>query len=73
MNKSKQANTSSNYKGVCWHKQSQKWQVKIRVDGKLKHIGMFVSEVQAAIAYNNAAICHYAEFACLNVIPIETV
>jgi hypothetical protein len=73
MNKSKQANTSSNYKGVTWCKQTQKWRVKIRVDGKLKHIGLFVSEVQAAVAYNNAAIQYYAEFACLNVIPLDSI
>jgi hypothetical protein len=32
-----------------------------------------VSEVQAAVAYNNAAIQYYAEFACLNVIPLDSI
>ncbi len=73
MNRSKQANATSNYKGVSWHKQSQKWCAQISVDCKRKHIGLFESEVQAAVAYNNAAICHYAEFACLNVIPLDSI
>ncbi len=73
MNKSKQANTTSTYKGVGWHKQAQKWCAQISVNGKPKHLGYFTNEIQAAVAYNNAAICHYAEFACLNVIPIESI
>jgi hypothetical protein len=73
MNRSKRTNTTSNYKGVCWDKHAQKWRVQIKVDGKLKHIGYFVSEVQAAVAYNNAAIQYYAEFACLNVIPLDSI
>ncbi len=73
MNRSKQSNTTSNYKGVSWHKQGQKWRATIRVDGKLKHIGLFENEVQAAVAYNNAAIQYFADFACLNVIPIESI
>ncbi len=74
MNKSKQSSTcSSIYKGVSWHKQPQKWRAQIRVDGKLKYLGYFANETQAAVAYNNAAICQYAEFACLNVIPIESI
>jgi hypothetical protein len=73
MNKSKQANTSSNYKGVYWNKQAQKWHVQIQVDGKKKYIGLFLSEIQAAIAYNNASICYFAEFACLNVIPLDSI
>ena len=49
MNKSKQANTTSTYKGVSWYKQPQKWRAQIRLDGKLKHIGYFASEIQAAV------------------------
>ncbi len=74
MNKSKQSSIcSSIYKGVSWKTPNNKWRAQIRVDGKLKHIGLFDSEVQAAIAYNNAAICHFTEFACLNVIPLDNI
>ena len=73
MNKSKQANTTSTYKGVCWNKAAHKWKASVRVDGKPEHLGYFTNEIQAAIAYNNAAICHFTEFACLNVIPLDNI
>ena len=64
---------SSTYKGVCWHANKCKWIAYINADDKRKHLGYFDNEVQAAVAYNNAAINHYVEFACLNVVPIESV
>ena len=73
MNMSKRSGTSSSYKGTCWHKGIKKWIVNIKLDGKRKHIGYFDNEVQAALAYNNYAIIHFKEFACLNVIPPENV
>ncbi len=73
INREKKVGTSSSFKGVTWHKQRQKWKAAITIQGRSKHLGLFVSEVQAAIAYNNAAIQHFAEFACLNTIPIESV
>ncbi len=72
-NRGKKENTSSPFKGVTWHKQRQKWKASVSITGQSKHLGLFESEVQAAVAYNNAAIQHHAEFACLNVIPIENV
>jgi hypothetical protein len=74
MNASKRSKPStSSYKGVHWRKDTQKWRASVRLDGKLKHLGHFTSEVQAAVAYNNYAIIHFKEFACLNVIPPENV
>ncbi len=73
MNMTKRSNTTSTYKGVHWYKNNQKWHSRITIDGKQKHIGYFTSEVQAASAYNNYAIIHFKEFACLNVIPPENV
>ena len=64
---------SSTYKGVCWYANRSKWVAYITVDGNRHHLGYFTSEIQAAIAYNNAAVCYFTEFACLNVIPIESV
>ncbi len=72
-NKSKSGDRTSMFKGVHLHNQGQKWCAQISVNGKPKHLGLFESEVQAAVAYNNAAIQYYSEFACLNVIPIENV
>ena len=56
MNRTKQANTSSKYKGVCFHKQRKKWNAQIMLDGKRKHIGLFTNEKEAAAKYNEAAL-----------------
>jgi len=45
---------SSQYPGVCWHKQYNKWQAAIRIDGKSKYLGRFDSELEASEAYQKA-------------------
>ncbi len=73
-NTTKRSDTmSSSYKGVSWFKHQRKWCARIYVNCKRQCLGYFDSEVQAAVAYNNAAIHHFTEFACLNTIPIESV
>lgn len=57
---------SSKFKGVNWHKSHKKWQVQIRFEGKLKHLGHFTDEIKAAKAYNKAASEYFGEFARLN-------
>lgn len=71
-------NSTSKYKGVSLHKQKDKrngkiylyqcWQAHICIDGKPSKIGGFKTEIEAAIAYNEAAKKHHGEFAKLNVI-----
>lgn len=46
---------TSKYTGVSYHGNRGKWQVKIRSNGKQKHLGYFEDEVEAARAYNRAA------------------
>lgn len=41
------SNNSSGERGVNWHKASSKWQVSIRVKGKLHHYGLFVNKCDA--------------------------
>ena len=66
------ASTTSTFKGVCWHSGRNKWIAYITFDCVRKHLGYFDSEVQAAVAYNNAAIEYFAEFAALSVIPLDS-
>lgn len=66
-NKPKKAGCSSKYKGVCWHKQRGCWKAEIKINGKKKHLGVFLSEEVAAEAYNKAATERFKEFAKLNI------
>lgn len=43
-----------------------RWKARIRVGGKLRHLGHFKSEKDAALAYARAAVDHFGKFA-----PIE--
>ena len=45
---------TSEYKGVYFHKASNKWQSQIRINGKRKHLGCFKTELEAHNAYQNA-------------------
>ena len=66
MNKSRHKGSSSKYIGVSWHKEKRKWRACIKIKGKQKYLGSFISEDDAGIAYNNMAIIHHGEFANLN-------
>lgn len=64
-NQNKQkGNWSSKYKGVT--KVGEKYRARIRLDGKLIHIGYFSTEEDAGIAYNEHALKLHGEFARLN-------
>lgn len=66
VNKPKQQNCSSKYKGVCWHKQRSCWKAEIKINGKRKHLGVFLNEYDAAMAYNKAAFDAFGEHVRLN-------
>lgn len=57
---------TSQYKGVTWDSEAGRFMVQGRLDGKRKFIGRFVSELEAAKAYNKFALDCYGEFAFLN-------
>lgn len=67
-NRKKWPGGSSQFKGVCWHKQARKWRAQIGVNCKLIHLGYFEDEIEAALAYNEAAIKHFEKFARPNII-----
>lgn len=58
--------TSSRFRGVGWHSRDLRWVSRIRVNGKLFHLGYFSVEESAARAYDAAAREHFGEFACPN-------
>lgn len=61
----------SRYKGVSlnhkWNK-TNNYRVSIMKNYKRYHIGYFKTEKEAAVAYNDAAIKYFGEFARLNII-----
>lgn len=61
-NKSSQVTSRSRFKGVSWHKGDGSWQVRIRD----RWIGHFDDEIEAAHAYDRAAVIEFGEFARLN-------
>lgn len=65
-NRPANSNGSSKYKGVCWNKASKKWQAQIKINKKNKVLGQFVSETEAALAYNVKAKELFGEFAYIN-------
>lgn len=65
-NMKKHLDSRSKYKGIYWDKENDKWRASICVNGKIKRLGRFVDEKEAALAYNGAAKKHHGEFAKLN-------
>lgn len=57
---------TSRFKGVSWHAQRNKWAVYIQVDRKSIYLGLFTDEIEAARAYNRAALEYIGEYARLN-------
>jgi hypothetical protein len=64
----KRDNTSSKYKGVCIT-QGKYITAYAYKDNRSYYLGRFLTEKEAAIAYNNAAIKMHGEFAKLNDVP----
>lgn len=65
-NRRKSLGKSSVYRGVTWHRGCGKWQAAICVAGQDTYLGLFESEVEAARAFNDAAMVHHGSFASLN-------
>jgi len=65
-NRGSMANSFSKFKGVYWIKKINKWRASITINGKYISIGFFLTEIEAAKAYDEAAKIHHGEFAWLN-------
>ncbi len=59
-------NVSSKYKGVGWHKDTQKWQAHITYNSEFIWLGLFSNETEAAKAYDVKAKKLFGEFARTN-------
>ena len=53
-NTSFRKNNFSGYKGICWHKASNKWLAKITLNKKIFHLGIFTSLNDAIAARKHA-------------------
>lgn len=58
--------TTSKYKGVFWHKVNKKWRSVITIDKVKTHLGMFDTEEEAAMVYNQRAQKEWGKYARLN-------
>ena len=66
---------ASRFKGVQRNKTrvSRPWCAKITVNYACLWLGSYATEEEAAVAYNEAAMKHFGEFARLNEVPLMTV
>lgn len=71
-NKSKQKNNTTGFTGVFFRKDSNKFRAIIGVNDKLVHLGTYKTAKEAALAYNEAAVKYFGEFARLNKIDEMT-
>jgi hypothetical protein len=60
------SDNTSGFKGVSWCSQLRKWVARITVGDQYLCVGSFDSKIEAARAYNAAAIRYRGEFAYLN-------
>lgn len=59
-------NNKSGYKGVSYRASHKKYRAVINFESKHKHLGYFDNPIDAAKAYDRAALFYYGEFANLN-------
>jgi hypothetical protein len=57
------ANNSSGFKGVHFVRRTGRWQALIRVEGRRRHLGYFSTSLEAALAYDAAAVDAWRAFA----------
>lgn len=57
---------TSGFKGVTWRKDLGKWNAFIEIKTKRIHLGYFTDPMEAACAYDMAAVKYFGEFAHCN-------
>lgn len=71
-NQKTRSNNTSGFKGVSFDKRNQKFKSQIWLGNKPLYLGLFPTPEAAALAYNEAALKHFGEFARLNEISKQT-
>ena len=61
-NRDKQINNTSGFKGVSFHKKTNKYRAYININGKKKHIGYYETAEEASKAYEAKAKVIHKEF-----------
>ncbi|RVN04655.1 GIY-YIG nuclease family protein [Sinorhizobium meliloti] len=64
--------TRGEYKGVSFMPKIGKWRARIHIDGKERYIGTFVTAMEAATAYDEAAFSEWGEDCYLNLSAAKT-
>lgn len=62
-NKKTPKNNTSGFKGVYYDKTRNRWEASIMVRGKREKLGRYKTPQEAAIAYRDAAVQHFGDFA----------
>ena len=63
LNRGVSSNNTSGVTGVCWNKATSKWNSRIRINGKTKHLGLF-DNIEIAIGVRQQAEReYYGEYA----------
>lgn len=66
-NRGKTKRNTSGFKGVTKHTQCKdRWMAQIRANNKHYYLGLFPTPIEAAQAYDKAALHHFGEFALIN-------
>lgn len=63
---SPEARVVSRFKGVYFEPKRGNWTAYISFEGKRSHLGLFETDVEAALAYNIAAAHYFGAFAVMN-------
>jgi hypothetical protein len=64
--KNKSFGKASRFRGVSWKKDKRLWRATIKAEQKNIHLGYFTNELDAARAYDAAAVKYYRDFSSPN-------